>query len=29
MSAADLAEGFENSWLVFDTYLNGVAEKVT
>jgi glyoxylase-like metal-dependent hydrolase (beta-lactamase superfamily II) len=29
MSAADLAGGFENPWLVFDTYLNGVAEKVT
>lgn len=29
MSAADLAGGFENAWLVFDTYLNGVAEKVT
>lgn len=29
MSAADRAGGFENAWLVFDTYLNGVAEKVT
>jgi len=29
MSAADLAGGFENAWLLFDTYLNGVAEKVT
>lgn len=29
MTAADLAGGFENAWLVFDTYLNGVAEKVT
>lgn len=29
MSAADLAGGFENAWLVFDTYLNGVAERVT
>lgn len=29
MSAAEQAGGFENAWLVFDTYLNGVAEKVT
>jgi hypothetical protein len=29
MSAAEDAGGFENAWLVFDTYLNGVAEKVT
>lgn len=29
MSAAETAGGFENAWLVFDTYLNGVAEKVT
>lgn len=29
MSAADLAGGFENAWLVFDTYLNGVTENVT
>jgi len=28
MSAAEVAGGFENAWLVFDTYLNGVAEKV-
>lgn len=29
MSAAEAAGGSENAWLVFDTYLNGVAEKVT
>ena len=29
MTAAEAAGGFENAWLVFDTYLNGVAEKVT
>jgi hypothetical protein len=28
MSAAEAAGGFENAWLVFDTYLNAVAEKV-
>lgn len=28
MSAAEQAGGFQNAWLVFDTYLNGVAEKV-
>lgn len=28
MSAAELAGGLENAWLVFDAYLNGVAEKV-
>lgn len=28
MGAAELAGGFENAWLVFDTYLNAVAEKV-
>jgi glyoxylase-like metal-dependent hydrolase (beta-lactamase superfamily II) len=29
MTAAELAGGFQNAWLVFDTYLNAVAEKVT
>jgi hypothetical protein len=29
MSAAETVGGLENAWLVFDTYLNGVAEKVT
>ncbi|HSM43701.1 MAG TPA: hypothetical protein VK969_01650 [Acidimicrobiia bacterium] len=29
MSAIEAAGGMENAWLVFDTYLNGVAEKVT
>lgn len=29
MTAGEMAGGFENAWLVFDTYLNGVAEKVT
>jgi hypothetical protein len=29
MSAAEAAGGFENAWPGFDTYLNGVAEKVT
>jgi hypothetical protein len=29
MTAGELAGGFENAWLVFDAYLNGVAEKVT
>lgn len=29
MQAAELAGGFENAWLVFDTYLNAVAERVT
>lgn len=28
MTAAEQAGGFQNAWLVFDTYLNAVAEKV-
>jgi hypothetical protein len=29
MSIAERVGGLENPWLVFDTYLNAVAEKVT